>query len=186
MLQEFDPNSVTIPCLRGILSEGVCYNHVRLKAEFVVGLLNSVVKPRAPKLLKTFLNVKPSDSGIMYIYTRGNSKDKPKHTRMGPNDPPDPNFKIEGKQKSELRTFLYQGELQTQKIPSKANLEEHQDLAEAKLAQLHAQWIPPVVESPSRIKFKSANTWSSHPHSKPVRETRAKPNSRSDSKLQPS
>ncbi|KAI9607736.1 hypothetical protein H4Q26_005181 [Puccinia striiformis f. sp. tritici PST-130] len=98
MLQEFDPNSVTIPCLRGILSEaGVCYNHVRLKAEFVV-LLNSVVKPRAPKLLKTFLNVKPSDSGIMYIYTRGNSKDKPKHTRMGPNDPPDPNFKIEGKQ----------------------------------------------------------------------------------------
>ncbi|KAI9617806.1 hypothetical protein H4Q26_012670 [Puccinia striiformis f. sp. tritici PST-130] len=48
MLQEFDPNSVTIPCLRGILSEaGVCYNHVRLKAEFVV-LLNSAVKPRAP------------------------------------------------------------------------------------------------------------------------------------------
>ncbi|KAH9442405.1 hypothetical protein Pst134EB_028659 [Puccinia striiformis f. sp. tritici] len=120
----------------------------------------------------------------MYIYNRGNSKDKPKHTRMGPNDPPDPNFKIEGKQKSEPRTFLYQGELQTQKIPSKANLEELQDLAEAKLAQLHAQWIPPVVESPSCIKFKSANTWSSQPHSKPVREIRAKPNSRSDSKLQ--
>ncbi|KAI7934358.1 hypothetical protein MJO28_017145 [Puccinia striiformis f. sp. tritici] len=162
MLQEFDPNSVTIPCLRGILSEaGVCYNHVRLKAEFVV-LLNSVVKPRAPKLLKTFLNVKPSDSGIMYIYTRGNSKDKPKHTRMGPNDPPDPNFKIEGKQKSELRTFLYQGELQTQKIPSKANLEEHQDLAEAKLAQLHAQWIPPVGKTEFQIRLKTATELTTH------------------------
>ncbi|KAH9448833.1 hypothetical protein Pst134EA_028128 [Puccinia striiformis f. sp. tritici] len=98
----------------------------------------------------------------MYIYTRGNSKDKPKHTRMGPNDPPDPNFKIEGKQKSELRTFLYQGELQTQKIPSKANLEEHQDLAEAKLAQLHAQWIPPVGKTEFQIRLKTATELTTH------------------------
>ncbi|POV97455.1 hypothetical protein PSHT_14568 [Puccinia striiformis] len=98
------------------------------------------------KLLKAFLNVKPADAGIIYMYDRENSKDKPKHTQMGPNNPPDPAFKIEGKKKSELRTFLYQGELQTGKIPSKVNLKELQDLAEAKLAQLHAQWIPPVGE----------------------------------------
>lgn len=61
----FDPNSMKVATLRRILVENNVDFPSNARKNALVGLFDEKVKPQIPQLRKMYLNVRPSDEGIV-------------------------------------------------------------------------------------------------------------------------
>ncbi|KAM0756451.1 hypothetical protein T439DRAFT_321156 [Meredithblackwellia eburnea MCA 4105] len=73
LLPEFDPNSLKIAELRGILLQHSIPYNTATKKQDLVNLYEQQLRPQAPKLLKELLAVQPSSHGILDGHSQSGS-----------------------------------------------------------------------------------------------------------------